>query len=149
MKIVRKIGDFHKIIKAVNGQLLYTCSTGWRGGFWAKNNQIGLEHLDFVEVHHYSHHHGDPWSKRRDESLHGLEKLEKPVLIGEYHSDDFDLYTKTALKKGFLGAAPLSIRHDFPISETTWQNIRDFAPPMGLMAILSEDKLKIIQGSVG
>jgi hypothetical protein len=58
-------------------------------------------------------------------SLCGLENLNKPVLLGEFKSDDFSKYIAQCRARGFLGAAPWSIHHDFPISEATWQLIRD------------------------
>lgn len=127
-ELAEVIAKFRPMVKSADETLLYTCSTGWRGGYWAKNGQIGLEHLDFIEIHHYTQHHGDPWERMRDESLHKLWKLDKPVLIGEYNSEDFDVYSEKALKKGFLGAAPWSIRHDFPITDATWRRINEFEP---------------------
>ena len=120
------IGAYRKIVKATDPEIRYTCSTGWRGGYWANRRQIGVEHLDFIDVHHYQHHHGHPWSKTDSLSLNGLEKLDKPILLGEYKSDDFDLYTSECHNRGFLGAAPWSIHHNFPISEDTWQKIHEF-----------------------
>jgi hypothetical protein len=123
-KLSKAISGYRAVIKGIAPSLPYTCSTGWKGGYWARRGEIGVEALDFIEVHHYTHHHGDPWERRHSMSLCGLEKLDKPVLLGEFKSDDFSKYVPRCRKRGFLGAAPWSVHHDFPISETTWQLIR-------------------------
>jgi hypothetical protein len=124
-KLNQVIGDYRDAIKIIDSNLPYTCSTGWKGGYWARRGKFGAAHLDFIEVHHYAHNHGEPWESNNPMSLCGLEKLSKPVLVGEFKSDDFARYFSQCRARGFLGAAPWSIHHDFPISETTWQLIRD------------------------
>jgi hypothetical protein len=121
----RVIADYRSMVKVIAPDLPYTCSTGWKGGYWARRGEIGVAHLDFVEVHHYSHNHGEPWKSKNPLGLCGLKKLGKPVLLGEYKSGDFSKYALYCRARGFLGAAPWSIHHDFPISETVWQLIRD------------------------
>lgn len=123
-KLSEAIAGYRAAIKVMAPALPYTCSTGWKGGYWARRGEIGVEALDFIEVHHYTHHHGDPWERRNPMSLCGLENLSKPVLLGEFKSDDFSKYVPRGRERGFLGAAPWSVHHDFPISETTWQLIR-------------------------
>jgi len=119
----RVIADYGAAIKTIAPDLPYTCSTGWKGGFWARRSEIGAADLDFIEVHHYTHHHGEPWERGNPLSLCGLEKLNQPVLLGEFKSDEFNKYMLPCRERGFLGAAPWSIHHDFPISEITWQLI--------------------------
>ena len=122
----KTISAFRELVKAVSPKTPFTCSTGWRRGHWARKNQIGVDHLDFIEIHHYTHNHGSPWARGNRQSLRGLAQLEKPILLGEFKSDDFDLYVEECFRIGFLGAAPWSIHHDFPISESVWERIRDF-----------------------
>jgi hypothetical protein len=118
-------GDYQAVVKIIAPDLRYTCSTGWKGGYWARCQQLGVEYTDFIEVHHYTHNHGEPWDRQNPMSLCGLENLNKAVLLGEFKSDDFSKYVSPCRARGFLGAAPWSIHHDFPISEATWQLIRD------------------------
>jgi len=122
------IAGFREIVKAAAPEVPYTCSTGWLGGYWAKRSRIGVEHLDFIEVHHYLDKHGEPWAAFNPLSLCGLETLDKPVLLGEFRSDDFDRYVPDCAQRGFLGAAPWSVFQDFPISPEVWKKIRDFRP---------------------
>jgi len=124
-KLSQVIADYRSVIKIIAPDLPYTCSTGWKGGYWARREQIGVAHLDFIEVHHYIHNHGEPWERKIPLSLCGLEKSDKPVLLGEFKSDDFSRYASHCREHGFLGAAPWSVHHDFPISEATWQLIRE------------------------
>jgi hypothetical protein len=124
-KLNQVTGDYQAVVKIIASDLPYTCSTGWKGGYWARRRQIGVEYTDFIEVHHYTHNHGEPWDRQNSMSLCGLENLNKPVLLGEFKSDDFSKYIAQCRARGFLGAAPWSIHHDFPISEATWQLIRD------------------------
>ena len=119
------IGDYRAAIKIIAPDLPYTCSTGWKGGYWAQRGEIGVAHLDFIEVHHYTHNHGEPWEAQNPLSLCGLENLNRPVLLGEFKTDDFTKYVSPCRNLGFLGAAPWSIHHDFPISEAIWQMIRE------------------------
>lgn len=120
------IARFRDIVKALASDLPYTCSTGWRGGYWPGHGKIGIEYLDFIEVHHYTDKHGEPWAALNPLSLCKLETRPKPVLLGEYNSEDFDKYTQECYTRGFLGAAPWSIHQDFPISDEVWQNIKEF-----------------------
>lgn len=119
------IGDYRAVIKIIAPDLPYTCSTGWKGGYWARGGEIGTAHLDFVEIHHYTHHHGEPWEMKNPMSLSGLEKLDRPVLLGEFKTDDFAKYVSQCRERGFLGAAPWSMHHDFPISDEIWQLLRE------------------------
>ncbi len=92
----------------------------------SRHDKIGVEHLDFIEVHHYTHKHGEPWASLNPLSLCTLETHTKPVLLGEYKSEDFDKYARECYTRGFLGAAPWSIHQDFPISNQVWQKIEEF-----------------------
>jgi hypothetical protein len=124
-KLEQVIADYQAVVKIVAPDLPYTCSTGWKGGYWARCGKIGAAYLDFIEVHHYTHNHGEPWENNNPMSLCGLEKLGKPVLVGEFKSDDFAKYFSQCRARGFLGAAPWSIHQDFPISEAVWQLLRE------------------------
>jgi hypothetical protein len=118
-KLSEAISDYRSVIKGIAPSLPYTCSTGWKGGYWARRGEIGVAALDFIEVHHYTHHHGEPWERRNPLSLCGLENLDKSVLLGEFKSDDFSKYVPRCRERGLW-----SVHHDFPISATTWQLIR-------------------------
>lgn len=124
--LARTIAAFREQIKSADGNLAFTCSTGWRGGSWARRGEIGVASLDFVEVHHYRQYHGDPWDQWNARSLCGLDKLSKPVLLGEFRSDEFEAYAPGCYRRGFLAAAPWSIRKDYPISREIWSAIRTF-----------------------
>jgi len=124
-KLNQVIGDYRSVIKVIAPDLPYTCSTGWKGGYWARRGEIGVAHLDFIEVHHYTHNHDEPWEMKNPMGLCGLEKLDRSILLGEFKTDDFSKYVAQCRARGFLGAAPWSIHHDFPISEAIWQLIRE------------------------